>query len=478
MLAFLLVASSLSYNPQQLNCINRLMDLRRFWNAYQQLNMIIQSENENVSNILYRRRGQCCLNMAMPNECLEDVDRILSNNPTLDDKNFAYMLQARSLIQKGEFKEAKLAAQKTGDIQLQRNCNNLYNMDIDANSKIEQGQIGEATQILDRLIQNAPKANDLLLKRANIAWMSNDFEKFKVMSEQLEKEFPNDAKLFYRRGIICFCDGEMDKAVKRIKYSKVLKYTLSNISEVLDSIKTINVHYPQAQRFIDQKNAIEAEHEIQLLLSTAEQYCLDNSVLISTINNLKIKLIKLQKTPEEAIVELTAMIEKNPSNVDLLLERGDLYLEIEDYDPALVDFLNAQRHRPNEKRAHDGINKAKEIKKRKTFVDHYQILGLQKGASSIEIKNSYKKMAREWHPDRFSDPQKKKEAESMMKKINTAYDILGDEHKKRLYDMGQDPEDPMAGRQQNYGGFRVFNMGGGRVFTFRNGGAQHFEFHM
>ena len=65
----------------------------------------------------------------------------------------------------------------------------------------------------------------------------------------------------------------------------------------------------------------------------------------------------------------------------------------------------------------------------------------------------------------------------MMKKINQAYDILGDEQKKKLYDMGRDPDDPMAGRQ-HFNGFEMFNMGGGRTFTFRNGNGFHFQFHM
>lgn len=477
MFLFFIACSTISVDQRQINIIERLIAFHRFWDAYNQLNTIISQEGSKVDNKLYRLRAQCALNMGMTQECCNDVELILSNKPTDDDRKFAYMLEARSHIQKGEFQEAKSSASKSGDFRLQRSINDLINTEASANSKLEQGQIGEASQLLDRLIQNAPKANDFLHKRADIAWMSRDFDRYKQLSEQLEKEYPNDAKLFYRRGIILFCDGQMEQASKRVKYSKVLKYSLSNCSEALEAINEINVHYPRAQKAVEQKNANDAEIEIQKSLDAGEKYCPSNSVLLSTINNLKVKLIRIQKTPEEAIKELTKMIEKNPYNVELMLERGEVNLEIEDYDAALFDFQNAQRHRPNDRRAHEGINKANEIKKRKTYVDHYQTLGLQKGASSVEIKTSYKKLVRQWHPDRFGDPDKKKEAESMMKKINQAYDILGDEQKKRLYDMGRDPDDPMAGRQP-FDGFQMFNMGGGRTFTFRNGGGFHFEFHM
>jgi COMPASS component SWD3 len=54
----------------------------------------------------------------------------------------------------------------------------------------------------------------------------------------------------------------------------------------------------------------------------------------------------------------------------------------------------------------------------------YQILGLQPGAPSAEVKAAYRKLARQWHPDQFQSPPQKAEAEAKIKQINGAYDQL------------------------------------------------------
>jgi WD40 repeat protein len=56
---------------------------------------------------------------------------------------------------------------------------------------------------------------------------------------------------------------------------------------------------------------------------------------------------------------------------------------------------------------------------------YYEILGLQPGVSEAEVKQAYRKLAKQWHPDRFaSDPQLKKQAEEKFKLINEAYEQL------------------------------------------------------
>jgi tetratricopeptide (TPR) repeat protein len=63
---------------------------------------------------------------------------------------------------------------------------------------------------------------------------------------------------------------------------------------------------------------------------------------------------------------------------------------------------------------------------------YYHILGLNHNATQDEIKEAYRKLAKRYHPDTNPDnPQ----AEENFKKINEAYQILTDDHKKDLYDL-------------------------------------------
>lgn len=84
--------------------------------------------------------------------------------------------------------------------------------------------------------------------------------------------------------------------------------------------------------------------------------------------------------------------------------------------------------------------------------DPYKTLGVSRGASADEIKKAYKKMARQYHPDRNSSA----EAESKFKSINAAYDVLGDAKKKKMYDtFGTTSGQPGfgGGRPGGAGGF-------------------------
>jgi molecular chaperone DnaJ len=95
--------------------------------------------------------------------------------------------------------------------------------------------------------------------------------------------------------------------------------------------------------------------------------------------------------------------------------------------------------------------------------DYYEILGVAKDAGDDEIRKSYRKLARKYHPD--VNPGDKK-AEERFKEISTAYQVLSDEERRKQYDMfgeaGPGGGAPPGGGG-GPGGFRFsgFDFGGG-----------------
>jgi molecular chaperone DnaJ len=89
-----------------------------------------------------------------------------------------------------------------------------------------------------------------------------------------------------------------------------------------------------------------------------------------------------------------------------------------------------------------------------TRPDYYKTLGVDKKATAEEIKKSYRKLARKYHPDRNPDD---KGAEARFKEISQAHDVLGDPDKRKQYDSGTGPFATGAGPGGGFGGFGNFD---------------------
>ena len=63
--------------------------------------------------------------------------------------------------------------------------------------------------------------------------------------------------------------------------------------------------------------------------------------------------------------------------------------------------------------------------------DYYKALGVAKDANAADIKKAYRKLAREFHPDKNPGNA---DAESRFKEVSEAYDVLSDEAKRKEYD--------------------------------------------
>ena len=85
--------------------------------------------------------------------------------------------------------------------------------------------------------------------------------------------------------------------------------------------------------------------------------------------------------------------------------------------------------------------------------DYYEVLGVEKSASEAEIKKAYRKLALQYHPDKYATKSEaeQKEAEEKFKEAAEAYSVLSDKHKRARYD--QFGHAGMSGAAGGAGGF-------------------------
>ncbi|MGC6177233.1 J domain-containing protein [Lacrimispora sp. 38-1] len=67
------------------------------------------------------------------------------------------------------------------------------------------------------------------------------------------------------------------------------------------------------------------------------------------------------------------------------------------------------------------------------MLNYYKILGVSSQATEKEIKAAYRKLAKKYHPDVIKDDP---EGNKKMYEIQEAYEVLGDEEKRKRYDLG------------------------------------------
>lgn len=390
---------------------------------------------------LFFMKGQCSYQISKFDESINDLSRfITSGSASPSEKKTAFLVRGQARLRLGLFEDAESDAHQANDKSLLDLVSYSRNHFKTAQNHETRKDYAKAVASYERSLKTAVSAVKIMIAAAKCALLNSDIDKFGELTYNAMQVSPRDPELLELRGKFFLCDGDTELASRHFKVCMGVASDSSTCTILFRAANGFEDQYQTALNMTRRKQFDAALAAADKCASTASRRCESSSRLSHMAKGLRAKVLFGSGKRSEALRFLDTLIGDFPNSTELLLSRADIYVDDGDLDMAMKDYQTARNISPDDKRANDGVDKVSRLQDAEQNVDFYEVLGLSRGVSVSEVKAAYNRLVREWHPDRFSDKRKKREAEKKMKNINRAYDVLGNADKKRLYDAGRDPD--------------------------------------
>jgi len=447
-------------------------------NAY---NKAIELDSNNY--VIYIKRAFVLLNLNKNNEAIDDFTKVINLKP---DFYQAYVHRAKTYLKNCDLEEAesdlKHVLSKTNNDEYIELLDNIKNAK-DALKVLKKNKNNDnLINQLNVILNVCPRNLQLRLERAD--YYMKIGEKEQAMGDLLKatKLQPDNTEVLLKLSKLHLSIGEVDESLKDVK--ECLHRDPEN-----KPCKTI---FKQLKKITRKKNLIEEDQRNGNWKSVVEKVDGETGFLkeadsLGALNlrqyarNILCQAYIKEKKPESAMKWCNMAIELDERNINNYLNRGEAFMLKEEYEKAIHDFNKAREINPQNPQIMEKLQRAQKLMKLAKQKDYYKILNVPKTATKREIKKAYRKLAQQYHPDKYEGDMTKEQVQDKMSEINQAYEVLSDDELRERYDNGDDPNDPTGGQQgnpfQGFQGFQGFQFPNGFPFGNGNGNFQfHFKF--
>lgn len=385
-------------------------------------------------------------------EALSDLNRALS----LDSKHVpALFRRARTLNIVGKFEEAledlkkvlKLSPDHKEAKELLptvRASEEKYSRAVDL---IREGSLEEGVKVLSEVLTASPTFEKGLLLRARTSYKLKKWESVLEDMTHLLRASPTNTGALYLRGRALLYAGDQETALTH--FTTCLSYDAfdDDCKGAKEKLNIFTSNFEKANKALELTKYREASALYQLCL----EYDPNWDHMMPTLYEKLTRCFLGMNDGKRALEAVDKMISYNDKVQVAFILKGEAYILLEEWDNAIREMNNAiALGQTNE--AHQGLHKAERLKKMALRKDYYKILDLPKTASKREIAKSYRKLSMKYHPDKNTEA----DSGQMYRDVTEAYDVLGDDEKRRKYDLGEDLDQPQHQQQQQGNPFSFF----------------------
>ncbi|ORD94109.1 DNAJ [Enterospora canceri] len=355
-----------------------------------------------------------------------------------------------------------------------------------------------------RLLDKSPNSFEIVYAAAVNAFEKGDRTRFYGYFNRLKSLNKDDNRVILLQARLNMADGQYQDGIRlfeKLGHQNFVEYAKLFLDKIA-SFNSISSGKEKAQHFVRlynnmvpllikdrykpslytriAKDVLEKIVEICLNSAIVGGVAYSNKLLYSDPGNLKhvinhIRLLLVENRVREAVYLFKEKKSELPKNVRVfltdLIERKQKEVE-EEQKKQRAEEQRRREQRERRRRAQMG----KSDNAGKDFKEYYKTLAIKKDAKEKEIKKAWKKAAKK---AQIAMAKKERETgekdETPLKRVNKAWEILGDPEKKELYDKGLDPENPQESanyqyqQQFNFDGFDDFDEIVSQFFGGRGG---------
>ena len=446
-------SSLITLNPSQLTHFHRAqayLRKRAYGSAISDLSSAVRLDEKFVKGFafrakVYRVTGRC-------SDAVSDYQKVLTMQPS--------------------HKEAAAELPKVQQCSQQQEA---------AERMVGSGQYEHAKPLLGQLLDYCYDSNHLLLLRAQCHFHTGDYQSTLVDTRKLLQHDQRHIDALFVRGQAYHMLGEDDNALTHWKEALRQDPEERSVKEATKRLKLYVRRADGSRSAIDEKRWDEALEDVQSAIEMDEQE--GRRVKLAGLYVRKSEALAGLKKGKEAVDAANTAIGIDDNHIDAYMARGAARLLLEQWQDAVNDYQKAVQLDQQNSRAQDGLRHSQAQLKISQQKDYYKELGVARTATDREIKKAFRKLALQYHPDKFESEvgedadRKREEAEKKFRDIAEAYEILSDDELKGKYDRGEDIKPQPGGGQQGH----PFGFGGGgggfhHGFPGGFGGGQQFHF--
>uniref|UniRef100_A0A3P9N1J9 DnaJ homolog subfamily C member 3 n=1 Tax=Poecilia reticulata TaxID=8081 RepID=A0A3P9N1J9_POERE len=376
--------------------------------------------------IAYYRRATVFLAMGKSKSALPDLSRVIELKP---DFTSARLQRGNLLLKQGKLDEAESDFKKVTCVW------DVTSREMRAECFIQMGEMGKAISDLKALSK-----------------LKND-----------------NTQAFYKLSTIYYNLGDHEMSLNEVRECLKLDPDHKQCFSHYKQVKKLNKQIQSAEELIREQRFEEAVSKYEAVMKTEP-----NVPQFSALAKERIcHALSQAQQGGRAVSACSEVLQSDPENVNVLKDRAEAYVQDEQYEEAIKDYETAAKHSENDHEIKEGLEKAQRLLKQSQRRDYYKILGVKRTAQKKEIIRAYRKLAQQWHPDNFQDPEEKKKAEKKFIDIAQAKEVLTNPEMRTKFDHGEDPMDPESQQGHHhpfhggFHGFQGFNPFGSGPFNFK-----------